>query len=260
MSEQTQQTKPTIEQIQKYWNERIHDVELSDHPLGSFSFFDDLDDYHFDKLRYLRRLVDYDGYAGKKVIDIGCGIGTDLVRFAQGKAIVTGIDLSSTAIDLAQKNFELRELSGDFHVMNGEELQFDDQSFDMVFAHGVLQYTVDIQKMVDEAYRILKPGGELISQLYNKKGWLILMSKLTKVDLEHEDAPAFYLYTMEEFEHFLSKFSKVTISPERFPVKSRLHKGLKGFLFNTFFVNLFNIIPRALVRKTGWHLMASAIK
>lgn len=249
-----------IKEIRTYWNERIHDAELSSHAIGSLGFFNDLDEYHFDKLRYLPKLVNYGGYKGKKILEIGCGIGTDLARFAEGGAEVTAVDLSDSAIELAEKNFELRSLDGNLQVMNGEDLQFPDETFDMVFAHGVLQYTADTEKMVEEAHRVLKPGGEFIGQLYNRKGWLIFMSKFFKVQLEHDDAPAFKLFTIDEFSKLLKEFTQVEITPERFPVKSRLHKGLKGFLYNTFFVGVFNIIPRPLVRKTGWHLMCRAIK
>ena len=81
-----------------------------------------------------------------------------------------------------------------------------------------------------------------------------------KVGLEHEDAPVLRKFTIAEFEQLLARFSDVRIVPERFPVKSRLHKGWKGTAFNTFFVGTFNALPRALVRPLGWHLMAFATK
>ena len=252
--------KDLIRQIQDYWNERIHDLEIVKHPVGTMGFFDDLDEYRFDKLRYLPRVVDFSEYRGKKILEIGCGAGIDLVRFVQGGAQVVGIDLSKTAIDLVKKNCKLRGLKADLMVMNGEALEFKDESFDVVYMHGVLQYTADAQKMVDEAFRVLKSGGELIGMVYNRKGWLNVMSKFFKVELEHEDAPVLKKYTIKEFKRMLSRFSRIIITLERFPVKSRLHKGIKGFLFNTFFVGLFNMIPRPLVRKMGWHIMASAIK
>jgi hypothetical protein len=114
--------------------------------------------------------------------------------------------------------------------------------------------------MVSEAYRVLKSDGVFISMVYNRKGWLNVMSRFFKVGLEHEDAPVLEKYTIREFKDMLSVFPEVHIVPERFPVKSQLHKGLKGFLFNTFFVGLFNLIPRVLVRRWGWHLMAFARK
>lgn len=249
-----------INEIGDYWNERIHDLEIAKHPVGSQGFFLDLEEYRFDKLRYLPRVVDFTKYCGKYILEIGCGAGIDLVKFAQTGARVTGIDLAKTAIDLARKNFKYRGLQGTFHVMNGEDMRFSDHTFDMVYVHGVIQYTADGQKMIDEAYRVLKPGGELIGMVYNRKGWLNWMSKIFKVELEHEDAPVLKKYSISEFKKMLCSFSSVRIIPERFPVKSRLHKGLKGFFFNTFFVGLFNLIPRPLIRQSGWHIMAFAKK
>ncbi len=249
----------TITQVKQYWNDHIHDLEIAQHPVGTEGFFQDLYEYRFDKLRYLSRVVDFSGYNGKKVLEIGCGVGLDLVRFARGKARVTGVDLSETAIDLAKKNFKWNHLKADFRVMNGEKLEFADHSFDVVYAHGVLQYTADASRMIQEAHRVLKPGGTFIGMVYNRKGWLNVMSTFFKVGLEHEDAPVLNKYTIGEFKKMLSIFSKVKIIPERFPVQSRLHHGLKGFLFNTIFVGIFNMIPRPLVRKTGWHIMAIAV-
>ena len=249
-----------IEQIKAYWNDRIHDMEMTDQPVGSKGFFDDLAAYRYEKLHYLPKMVDFNGYAGKALLEVGCGIGTDLERFAAGGAICTGVDLSETAIDLAKKNMESNGQKATLLLGNGEALDFEDNTFDVVYAHGVLQYTDDIQKMVDELYRVLKPGGQFIGMLYNKDGWLMAMSKVFKVDLEHDDAPSFNLYTAKEFRQFLKAFKDVKIVPERFPVKSKLQKGLKAVLFNTCFVGGFNLIPRLLVRRWGWHLMGFGVK
>ena len=246
--------------IRDYWNEHIHDLEVATQPVGSLGFFDELDEYRFDKLRYLPHLVDFSGFKGKKLLEIGCGVGIDLVRFAKGGTEVTGIDLANVSIELAEENFEQRGLTADLQVMNGEELQFETDSFDIVYAHGVLQYTANAPKMVDEIQRVLRPDGEAIIMVYNRISWLNAMSMVVNVGLEHEDAPVLKKYSIGEFKQLLTSFSTYTIIPERFPVETRLHQGLKGTLYNKVFVRLFNLLPKSLVRPLGWHLMAFAKK
>ncbi len=246
-----------ITEIQHYWNHRIHDLEMTDAPVGTRAFFDDLEDYRYDKLRYLPQLVDFSAYKGQKVLEVGCGIGTDLARFAAGGAHVTGVDLAQTAIDLAQNNFALHGLTADeLRVADGEALPYPEASFDVVYGHGVVQYTADAALLIRECHRVLKPGGTGIFMVYNRVSWLNALSKVMKVPLEHEDAPVLVKYSIAEFKALLAPFAEVRIVPERFPVKSRLHGGWKGGAFNTCFVGTFNALPRAWVRRLGWHLMA----
>jgi SAM-dependent methyltransferase len=246
-----------IDEIQRYWNERIHDLEMTREPVGTKAFFDDLDDYRFDKLRYLPQLVDFSSFRGQRLLEVGCGIGTDLLRFAGGGARVTGIDLSQTAIDLAGRNFELHGATPDeLRVANGEALPYGDGAFDVVYGHGVIQYTADPAGLVRECARVLSPGGTGIFMVYNRVSWLNALSKVMKVPLEHEDAPVLRKFSISEFRQLLAPFADVRIVPERFPVRSRLHGGWKGWVFNTCFVGAFNTLPRSWVRPLGWHLMA----
>jgi SAM-dependent methyltransferase len=246
----------TIQQVRDYWERHIHDLEITRHPVGSRGFFDDLDQYHFEKLHHLLRLVDFDGWRGRAVLEVGCGAGVDLARFAKGGAQVVGVDLTESAVALARANFAQQGLAGRFEVANGERLPFADNTFDLVYAHGVLQYTAAPQALVDECYRVAKPGGEAIFQVYNRVSWLNALSKLMKVGLEHDDAPVLLKFSEREFRSLLSRFREVRIVAERFPVKSRLHGGWKGTLYNGLFVGTFNALPRSLVRRFGWHLLA----
>jgi SAM-dependent methyltransferase len=242
--------------VRDYWNRHIHDLEITTHPVGSRGFFTDLDQYHFEKLHHLLRLVAFDGYRGRSVLEVGCGAGVDLARFAKGGAEVTGVDLAASAIDLARANFEQQGLKGLLRVADGECLPFPDNSFDLVYAHGVVQYTADPQRLVEECRRVLKPGGEAVFQVYNRISWLNALGRLMKVGLEHDDAPVLLKFSIGEFRRLVSAFKDVRIVPERFPVRSRLHGGWKGRVYNGLFVGTFNALPKALVRRFGWHLLA----
>lgn len=249
-----------ISQIATYWNEHIHDLSITTYPMGTQEFFQQLDEYRYDKLNYLPRLIDFSSYKGKNLLEVGCGIGIDLVRFARAGVNVTGIDLSKKGIDLAGRNLVQNGLNADLFVMNGECMQFVDNTFDVVYAHGVLQYTGNTEKMVAEIHRVLKPGGEAIMMVYNKNSWLDLMRKVTNVALEHEDAPILKKFSISELRQLLHRFQEYRIIPERFPVKTKLHSGWKAHLFNNVFVVAFNLMPRPWIRPFGWHLIAFAVK
>jgi hypothetical protein len=93
-------------------------------------------------------------------------------------------------------------------------------------------------------------------QVYHRRSWLHVLSKVMKVPLEHEDAPVLKRYTIAQFRALLEGFSSVDVVTERFPVKSRLHKGWKGTMYNTLFVGTFNALPRKVTGRLGWHLLA----
>jgi len=179
------------------------------------------------------------------------------VRFCQGGARAIGVDFAETAVRLARENLRVHGLPATrLAIADGGQLPLPNDVIDVVYAHGVLQYAPDPARLVQEAHRVLRPGGRAIFMVYNRVSWLNAMSKLMKVPLEHEDAPVLRIYSIDEYRHLLGEFRQVEIVPERFPVKSRLHRGAKAYLYNTLFVGLFNAVPRALVRRYGWHLMA----
>jgi SAM-dependent methyltransferase len=250
----------TTDQVRAYWDAHIHDLEITRHPVGSRGFFDDLDQYHFEKLHHLPRLIDFNGWRDRRVLEVGCGAGVDLARFAKGGAEVTGVDLAPSAIALARMNFEQQGLHAALEVADGEHLPFRDESFDLVYAHGVVQYTANPQRLVDQCHRVLKPGGLAIFQVYNRHSWLNVLSKLMNVGLEHEDAPVLMKFSARELRELVSRFATVRIVPERFPVRSRLHRGWKGALYNGLFVGAFNRLPKSIVRRFGWHLLAFCVK
>jgi len=242
--------------VRQYWDVHIHDLDISTHAAGSPGFFADLDAYHFEKLHHLLRLVDFAGWRDRAVLDVGCGAGVEVVRFAKGGARVAGVDVSSQAVKLTRQNTLQQGVQAALAVADGEALPFPDASFDFVYAHGVIQYAADDAHVVAECHRVLRPGGMAMFQVYNRVSWLHLLSKVMKVPLEHDDAPVLRRYSIAEFRDLVRGFSSVEIVPERFPVKSRLHKGWKGTLFNAGFVGGFNALPRAWVRRFGWHLLA----
>ncbi len=252
----------TLEDVRSYWNEYVNDIEVTEFPRGSDEFFAALERYRYDKIDYLRDYVGFDRYAGKKVLEIGCGVGHDLMQFARAGADVSARDLTENAVELATKNLAREGFSGDIRQGNAEALDFPDGTFDVVYSHGVLHHTVDTEKSIGEVHRVLKPGGEAIIMLYNRNSWLAFVAWISGTNIEHadKDAPIIRKYSTRECRAMFRKYSDVSIHVDRFPKRTLKFDNLFGKLNNYLLVPFFEILPDAIRRPLGWHIMIRANK
>ncbi len=92
------------------------------------------------------------------MLEYGCGPGSQSFTLAEMGAEVTAIDISDVAIELAGKVAQDRGLTIDYRVMNAEDLQFGDNTFDKVCGSGILHH-LDLEKAYNEIYRVLKTDG-----------------------------------------------------------------------------------------------------
>lgn len=247
--------------VRDYWDRNVANWKVAANlEAGSEAFFKEVERYRFDKLHYLPNYIDYAGYGNQSVLDIGCGLGTDLSLFAKGGANVTGIDLAPQAIDYAKKNFSWRGLDANLQVMDGEALNIEDNSFDFVYCHTVLHFTSNPAAMIAEIKRVLKPGGQALLMSINRASWLYALHKLAGLKIDYLDAPVFHRFNYSEFEALVSPFSNKQLIVERFPVRTEVHSGLKAVIYNRLFVDLYNAMPNSLIGKTGYHLLALVTK
>ncbi len=234
--------------IRAYWNERIHDVRLSDDPPGSAAFYTALDRYRLRRCRYLTRVVDFGAWAGRDVLEIGCGAGLDLVRFARKGARVTGVDVAERALALARGCCEASGVEATLLEADGARLPFADARFDLVYCHGVLPFTRDPAGVIAESHRVLRPGGTAIMMVYHRRSWMRLALCIPGWEPGHADAPAFRLYDRREFQKMLTAFTDCALTIERLPTAVEQGAGPAA-----------RIAGRWL-RPLGWHLMARCRK
>lgn len=156
------------ERVRAFWQAHPCGTKFSDAEIGTREFFERVEAHRYEKEWHIPAAADFTSTPGLKVLEIGCGLGTDGAQFAKAGADYTGVDLTEAAIELARKRFELFGLQGKFQVVDAEQLTFPDESFDVVFSHGVLHHTPDINASVREIHRVLRPGGRAIVMLYHR--------------------------------------------------------------------------------------------
>src|SRR2546421_933284 len=154
--------------VRAFWQEHPCGSKFSDAEIGTREFFDRVEQHRYEKEWHIPAAADFASTRGLRVLEIGCGVGTDGLQFARAGAAYTGVDLTEAAVDLARKNFESARMPGEFRVSDAEKLDFTDESFDIVYSHGVLHHTPDIAAAVREIHRVLKPGGRAIVMLYHR--------------------------------------------------------------------------------------------
>src|SRR5256884_3929617 len=164
----TQKDSDLKERVRAFWQEHPCGSKFSDAEIGTREFFDRVEQHRYEKEWHIQAAAEFESTRGLKVLEIGCGVGTDGLQFARAGAIYTGVDLTEAAVELARKNFESARMTGEFRVSDAENLDFTDEAFDIVYSHGVLHLTPAIEAAVREVHPVLKPGGRAIVMLYHR--------------------------------------------------------------------------------------------
>jgi SAM-dependent methyltransferase len=159
------------ERVRAFWQANPCGTKFANAEPGTRRFYELLEEHRYTKEWHIPLAADFARTKGKRVLEIGCGLGTDGAQFARGGAAYTGVDLTDAAVDLARRGFELFNLPGNFQKADAESLDFRDESFDLVYSHGVLHHTPDACRAVHEIHRVLRPGGRAIVMLYHRDSY-----------------------------------------------------------------------------------------
>ena len=159
------------ERVRAFWQEHPCGTKFADASPGTRRFYELVEAHRYEKEWHIPGAAEFSSARGQKVLEIGCGLGTDGAQFALAGADYTGIDLTDAAVSLARRRFELFNLQGSFRTADAEGLDFADESFDVVYSHGVLHHTPDTAQAVREIHRVLRPGGRAIVMLYHRNSY-----------------------------------------------------------------------------------------
>ena len=241
--------------------------------LGTREFFDGVERHRYTEYApWMPNVMEFARFPGAKLLEIGCGMGTDLLQFARGGAHCIGLDLTPRSIEITRHRFELYGASGVFLISDGERLPFASESLDVVYSNGVLHHTPDTGGAIGEIHRVLRKGGTAKVMLYHRNSlnyWfeIILRRGLLKGDLfrghtpeeimsraveysEHEARPLVKVYSRKQARALFSLFDDVKLEIDQ------LTRDELRFLSRVVPDSFFN----SLQRRLGWNVIITAKK
>lgn len=268
----------TVEEVRGYWDRRPCNIRHSPKPIGTREYFDEVEARKYMVEPHIPRFAQFERWRGKKVLEIGCGIGTDTVNFARKGAMVTAVDLSPQSLDLARKRVEVFGLQDQVQFYSGSAEELSSlvpiEAYDLIYSFGVIHHTPHPERVMDQMRHYAKPGTTVKLMVYYRHSWKvfwILMGygkgqfwRLKELVAEHSEAqtgcPVTYTYTRDEGRKLIESSGFKTIDifvdhifPYRIPQYVK-YEYVKDWPWSWMPDPAF----RWMERHFGWHLCLTA--
>lgn len=267
-----------ISNVRDYWDLRPCNIRHSPKLLGTPEYFAEVEARKYFVEPHIPRFAEFPRWQGKRVLEIGCGIGTDTINFARHGATVTAVELSEKSLEVAKQRarvcgFEERIR---FYHGNAEELTsfVPVEPYDLVYSFGVIHHSPHPEKVVDQVRRYLTPGSTVKIMVYHRYAWKVLWILLTcsqgrfwrvrelvaKYSEAQTGCPVTYAFSRQEASDLLGRYGfRVTEMwvDHIFPYRVRdytQYRYIKVWYFRWMPQWLF----RWLERHFGWHLCVTA--
>jgi len=248
-----------FQEIADFWSAQLNnEIFLRDHPSisrGSKDYFDIILAARRRFIYYFPSMIAFlKPSPSGKLLEVGCGMGTDAFVFAREGFRVIGIDLASAHLELAKQLFSLYGMRGDFALGNAEELPFPSGRFGAAYSFGVLHHTPDTGRAIREIHRVLEPGGRAVLMLYHRHSINNFIHGVTGKGFENArqekgkgtaDAPVTQRFSKSEVLGMCSEFKHARICTE--------------YVYGAGWGKVYQLTPKPvydlLSKVLGWHLV-----
>jgi 2-polyprenyl-3-methyl-5-hydroxy-6-metoxy-1,4-benzoquinol methylase len=116
------------------------------------------------------RLIPFERLKGRRVLEIGCGMGLHTELLVRAGAHVTSVDLSPRSVEATSRRLTLKGLTATVIQADAEHLPFAPGSFDFVWSWGVIHHSSRTALIVRHISEVLTAGGEAKVMVYNREG------------------------------------------------------------------------------------------
>ena len=263
-----------IPEVKEYWDRRPCNIRHSTKPVGTREYFDEVEARKYFVEPHIPGFAQFERWKGKKVLEIGCGIGTDSINFARAGAQVTVVDISEKSLQLCKERFDVFGLKATFYSGNAEELSafVPVEKYDLIYSFGVIHHTPHPERVFAELRQYCNPDTELRVMLYSRWCWKVFWiiagygkgafwraDELVRTYSEAQTGcPVTYYYSFRQMRRLLGDYDVTELRKDHiFPYV--IDKYVK---YEYQWVWYFRWIPmrmfRWLERRLGWHTLITA--
>jgi ubiquinone/menaquinone biosynthesis C-methylase UbiE len=252
----------TIDDVKHFWDARPCNVKHSAKEVGTQEYFEEVEKKKLTAEPHIPEFCEFERWRGKRVLEIGSGIGTMAINFARAGADYTGVELSGESLKLTQQRFDVYGHKGQFYQGNAEELTsfVPVEPYDLVFTWGVIHHSPNPQQILAQARNYCRAGTTIKIMVYASNSWKnhMIESGLDQPEAQY-GCPIAYTYTEQQICDMLGtdfQIEKIT-QDHIFPYQVEPYKQGE-YVKQPWFESMPNEMFRALERRLGWHLMVTA--
>ena len=257
-------TETLEEKIQRYWNNQPCNINHGDSEPGSLEFFKQVSERRYRVEPHIAEFAGFHLWAGKRVLEIGPGIGSDAAEFARNGAEYYAIDYSEESIKLARQRFVVEELEGDFWCGDASDAASYTglDPVDLVYSYGVIHHFPALDRILDNVYDVLKPGGEFRFMVYAKNSWkqAMIYKGLDQYEAQ-AGCPYARSFTKEEINEILgSRFHVERLRQDHCFMYNVEAYNAGRYELEPWFAAMPDSMREAVREYLGWHLLVKAKK
>jgi 2-polyprenyl-3-methyl-5-hydroxy-6-metoxy-1,4-benzoquinol methylase len=271
-------TNKSIADVEQYWDARPCNIRHSAKPVGSREYFDEVEARKYFVEPHIRAFAEFERWRGKRVLEVGCGIGTDSINFARAGAQLTAVDLSSESLRIAAERADVMGVADrmEFVQANAEELtaRLTGEPYDLVYSFGVVHHTPRPNLALAAMRALTVPGGTLKLMVYHRRSWKVFSIVATKgrgrfwktdeLVAEYSEAqtgcPVTFSYTRKEARELVER-SGFRVQELRvdhvFPYRVSDYVNYR-YVKEPYFRWMPEPLFSAFERRLGWHLLVTA--
>jgi len=251
--------------IKSYWDHQPCGIKKGNGEIGTLEYFESGSRTRYEVEPHVMDFAGFHEWRGKRVLEIGCGMGWDAVQFAKHGADYTGIDISKKSIELAKKQFKVYGLHGDLRVINmadPEEIKQLEGDYDLVYSMGVIHHFPNIEQIIRNIHGLVAPGGEFRFMVYAKNSWKYTMIRKGLDQFEAQaDCPFAQAYTSTELYDLLENSFEILRLRQAHCFMYNIDMYKQGKLeLEPWFEAMPELVRDAVKEYLGWHLLIKARK